>query len=630
MSKKLQKMIAPFLIIAVAGRAAAAGSMKLSSPITLHVAPLNPNSKSIAVDENFEHKCSCIGDNMEPSPFAAFIDGENVPACIVNLVCSTILITAHHPDFGSAQLEVDISEAVTEGAVEVDLVFGTEQAIAGDADADAVADGISADQVAPSNDMCENAATLSKGISTIGSTVDATFDNVGTCGTRNTSPGVWYSFIPTVSEYFVASTCSPFTSYDTKISVFTGSCSSLSCVTGIDDSCGFQAEVSFFAEAGIEYFILVHGFRDNTGNFEIALSPIRIANDVCQNAIELSAGSVISGSTVEASSDGVAVCGTSNPPGGRGIWYSYEPKETELVTVSTCSFADFDTILSVYSGSCDSLICVDGNDDACPEFRSAVNFLADAGIKYYILVDGFFGIPGDFELAISSITQGSTCDPYPFFCDTISGIPDSVGNSYDVVIGPGGSILQNSPPGVLIGDYDRTDSNNVLQYNGGSSCIGTVRVVESDVPGPTTEVFEHEIDNVCAYEFIHTVPSCSSEPEASIVPNYWVPQLDKPGLSCDHVRIKIPDHGEYTCLSTGEAICRDNGGTIGKWLFGVDEIDMPKCISDSCIIQNGINTFPALIDPATDKYPVTGTTYTDSETGEVCKNPSGEAIRGCK
>ena len=199
-----------------------------------------------------------------------------------------------------------------------------------------------------------------------------------------------------------------------------------------------------------------------------------------------------------------------------------------------------------------------------------------------------------------------------------------------MVIGPGGSILQNSPPGVLIGDYDRTDSNDVLRYNGGSSCIGTVRVVESNVPGPTTEVFEHEIDNVCAYEFIHTVPSCLSEPEASIVPNYWVPQLDKPGLSCDHVRIKIPDHGEYTCLSTGEAICRDNGGTIGKWLFGVDEIDMPKCISDSCIIQNGINTFPTLIDPDTDKYPVTGTTYTDSETGEVCKNPSGEAIRGCK
>ena len=415
MSKKLQKMIAPFLIIAMAGRAAAAGSMKLSSPITLHVAPLNPNSKSIAVDENFEHKCSCIGDNMEPSPFAAFIDGENVPACIVTLVCSTILITAHHPDLGSSQFEVDINETITESVVEVHLVFGEEHAIA--IDADAVDDSISADQVAPSNDMCENAAALSEGFPTIGSTIDATFDNVGTCGTSNTSPGVWYSFVPDVSEYIVASTCSLLTSYDSKISIFTGSCSSLSCIDGNDDNwgCGFRSEVTFFAEAGIEYSILVHGYEGDTGNFEIALSPIRIANDVCQNAIELSAGSSIAGSTIGASSEGVAVCGTSNSPGGRGIWYLYEAKETELVTVSTCSFADFDTTLSVYSGSCDSFTCVDGNDDACPEFRSTVNFLADAGIKYYILVDGFQGDTSDFELTISSVTQGSTCDPYPFF-----------------------------------------------------------------------------------------------------------------------------------------------------------------------------------------------------------------------
>lgn len=41
------------------------------------------------------------------------------------------------------------------------------------------------------------------------------------------------------------------------------------------------------------------------------------------------------------------------------------------------------------------------------------------------------------------------------------------------------------------------------------------------------------------------------------------------------------------------------------------------------------NTFPVLIDPATTRYPLTGTSYTDSVTGEVCRNGYGEAIQGC-
>jgi hypothetical protein len=118
--------------------------------------------------------------------------------------------------------------------------------------------------------------------------------------------------------------------------------------------------------------------------------------------------------------------------------------------------------------------------------------------------------------------------------------------------------------------------------------------------------------------------------DAYIPTNYWVPPLDKPGMTCEAVRLKIPDHGEFSCLPIGEGICRDNGGAFGEWRFGIEEVETPPCeVTSKCRIDTETNTFPVLIDPANTRYPITGTTFTNSETGNVCKNGLNEAIRGC-
>ena len=118
--------------------------------------------------------------------------------------------------------------------------------------------------------------------------------------------------------------------------------------------------------------------------------------------------------------------------------------------------------------------------------------------------------------------------------------------------------------------------------------------------------------------------------EAYLPANYWVPPLDKPGMTCDNVRLKIPEHGEFTCLNIGEGICRDNGGNFGEWRFGVEEVEAPPCeLSGSCQANIETSTFPVLIDPANTRYPITGPTFTDSETGEACTYGDGQAIRGC-
>lgn len=132
----------------------------------------------------------------------------------------------------------------------------------------------------PPNDACGDAILVDIGSVTAGMTIGATFDNVGSCIINNTAPGVWYRVVGT-GESITASTCNDgndstgSADYDTKISVFSGDCGNLTCVTGADDTLpecgGGTTKVSWASEFGVEYLILVHGFSSDTGNFNLSI-----------------------------------------------------------------------------------------------------------------------------------------------------------------------------------------------------------------------------------------------------------------------------------------------------------------------------------------------------------------------
>ncbi len=135
----------------------------------------------------------------------------------------------------------------------------------------------------PGNDVCTSPfGDLAPGTVTMGSTIGATGDvppAPSFCGTSINSPGVWYAVTGT-GNTMTASTCAAFgggdANYDTKISVFCADCDGLICVNGNDDGpggCGFplfQSVVSWAAEAGTQYRILVHGFLAS-GDFDLAI-----------------------------------------------------------------------------------------------------------------------------------------------------------------------------------------------------------------------------------------------------------------------------------------------------------------------------------------------------------------------
>ncbi|MEZ4758097.1 MAG: GEVED domain-containing protein [Flavobacteriales bacterium] len=121
----------------------------------------------------------------------------------------------------------------------------------------------------PANDLCANAIAIGCNSVTTGSTIAATTTGAPaeTCGTNlNTAGGVWYT-LEGWDGPMTASLCG--SGYDTKIGVFTGSCGALVCVTGNDDFCGPQSEVSWTGVSGTTYYIYVTGFSAGTGAFTL-------------------------------------------------------------------------------------------------------------------------------------------------------------------------------------------------------------------------------------------------------------------------------------------------------------------------------------------------------------------------
>ena len=132
------------------------------------------------------------------------------------------------------------------------------------------------DPNAPENDLCvdatelvfaeeiNDAGELSLSATVEGSTFFASQDPESAgCGASN-APGVWYSLVG-VGEGMRAETCGSV--YDTRLSVYEGSCDAPLCVTSNDDACGLQTVVEWNAEEGVIYWILVHGFSTGAGDY---------------------------------------------------------------------------------------------------------------------------------------------------------------------------------------------------------------------------------------------------------------------------------------------------------------------------------------------------------------------------
>ena len=129
------------------------------------------------------------------------------------------------------------------------------------------------------------------------------------------------------------------------------------------------------------------------------------ANDDCDNAIAVSCGDTVSGSTASATDSGGNVAGD--------VFYTFTGNGTpQMVTASLCG-SSYDTYIRVYS-DCSLTNQIAFNDDSCG-VQSSVTFDSDGTSTYVIMVEGYSSNTGAFEMNVTC-EDAHVIEPPDFPC----------------------------------------------------------------------------------------------------------------------------------------------------------------------------------------------------------------------
>ncbi len=247
-------------------------------------------------------------------------------------------------------------------------------------------------------------AAAFSGITTTGGVLDA-FAAVNIGAPINNTPVVAIA-TPTNNAIFPVGTIVSFSGSATDIEdgVLTAS---LVWTSSIDGAIGAGATFSRALTAGthtISASATDLGSRTGAASVTVRIQAPPPANDSCAGATTLTNGVAVSGSTTAATNDGTATCGTSTT--SADVWFRYTATGTSTVTINTCG-STFDTVLSVYTGTCAARVQTQCNDDSgavgpCPNgTTSYVTFTPVANTTYLIRVAGFSGAVGNYTVRAS-------------------------------------------------------------------------------------------------------------------------------------------------------------------------------------------------------------------------------------
>ncbi|MGK0428463.1 MAG: hypothetical protein ACJARX_000110 [Psychroserpens sp.] len=136
------------------------------------------------------------------------------------------------------------------------------------------------------------------------------------------------------------------------------------------------------------------------------------ANDNFVDAIAISAGTTVAGTTLGATIDeDDAPDGTGADLDTANVWYSFTGSGVaEDVTLSTCGVVntDYDTEALIYTGTSGNLIYVAEGYDECggsaEGYHFETTFTSDGTSTYWMSMSGYNGAEGNFEIVVSAAT----------------------------------------------------------------------------------------------------------------------------------------------------------------------------------------------------------------------------------
>ncbi len=257
----------------------------------------------------------------------------------------------------------------------------------------------------PANDLCANATAIT-GAATPGNTSTATNDGTSSCDAAGDD--VWYTYTAGASAGTLSlNTCGA--AIDTVISVY-DACggNELAC----NDDCGgapCTGPASCLSLSLLPSQTVWIRISDKTGpggaftlNASFVVPPP--SNDECVTA------TVISGNGPFAYDNRFATPTTATAPGSvcqssqsKDIWYAWTSTGAGTVMVDTCGGPTWDSVITIYTGTCGSVTEIACDDDGCvtPTLASMVSFTAACNTTYYIRISSFsagIGQVGMFNL----------------------------------------------------------------------------------------------------------------------------------------------------------------------------------------------------------------------------------------
>jgi Ca2+-binding RTX toxin-like protein len=294
---------------------------------------------------------------------------------------------------------------------------------------------------------------------------------------------VWYRWTAPFSGPAGLSTC--LSESSKRVGVYTGaSLMALVAVPLRTSFCGLQSASTFTALAGTTYHIAVDAPIDAPGDLGLTLAPSPPNNDFA-NATNLSGNAAsVTATNVAADLEADEPVGL---PGGSTVWWRWTAAERRRVTIGTCR-SSFATILGVYTGAqLATLSKVAESNPSC----GRVVFVAEPGVTYSIVVDGFLGASGTIALDLEAFPPPAN-DSFADAAVLSGGSVTAVGSTSNATREP------DEPTHVTIGtasvwwQWTAPVSRRVVVDTCGSAFHTTLAVYTGDALGALTHVASND------------------------------------------------------------------------------------------------------------------------------------------
>ncbi|MEM9188984.1 MAG: hypothetical protein AAGF12_07395 [Myxococcota bacterium] len=255
----------------------------------------------------------------------------------------------------------------------------------------------------------EGQGRLTLGTPVNDTTANASDHRTPSCGSAAGSNDHVWQFVPETAGAYRFRVSAQ---YDSVVALFDAAGNELDC--NDDQQQVSESEIVVRLEAGESYSVIVDGYQDANGAYRLVADrapgpgpnpgPNPNPNPPPTTGGVVQAGTPVQGSTVGAGDSHTPTCG-SPAGGGDNVW-EFTPTQTTSFVVHVS--AQYDSVVAVVDDRGVELAC---NDDESATSESEVIVGLQAGRVYRVVVDGYNGAVGTYQLSVQDRTAAAPAAP---------------------------------------------------------------------------------------------------------------------------------------------------------------------------------------------------------------------------